>query len=57
MTININDLTIGEAKELAVLFNNTESKQPGLNSMVGVKAINTHIFFWGLVWRDFAKIR
>ena len=39
MTININDLTIGEAKELAVLFNNTESKQPGLNSMVGVKAI------------------
>jgi hypothetical protein len=37
--MNINELTIGEAKELANLFNNKASSNDGLNSLIGEKVI------------------
>lgn len=38
--MNINDLTIGQAKELASLFGETQNKPPqGLNDMIGKKCI------------------
>ena len=37
--MNINDLTIGQAKELAAMFGNKQSESTGLNSMVGGKVI------------------
>ncbi len=37
--MSINDLTIGEAKELAALFGNTGREQVGLNSMIGSKVV------------------
>lgn len=38
--MNINDLTIGQAKELASLFGASQPQQPsGLNSMIGKKCI------------------
>ena len=36
--MNINDLTIGQAKEMAGLFNNTSS-HIGINTMIGKKVI------------------
>ena len=37
--MNINDLTIGQAKELTALFGNAQPQQPSLNSMVGKKCV------------------
>ena len=37
--MNINDMTIGQAKELAALFGGNNSTADGLNSMVGQKVI------------------
>ena len=37
--MSINDLTIGEAKELAALFSNSTGGQSGLDSMVGSKVV------------------
>lgn len=39
MNIDINTLTIGQAKELAALFAAQPAPNPGLNSMVGKKCI------------------
>ena len=41
MNMNIDNLTIGQAKELIALFGNaqTQPQQPGLNSMVGKKCV------------------
>lgn len=40
MSININDLTIGQAKQLASLFDASQPQQTlGLNSMIGKKCI------------------
>ena len=40
MTININDLTIGQAKQLSSLFDASQpQKTLGLNSMIGKKCI------------------
>ena len=37
--INIEELTIGQAKELATLFNAPQQPQTGLNSMLGKKCV------------------
>ena len=38
--MNINDLTIGQAKELTALFGNAQTQQPvSLNSIVGKKCV------------------
>lgn len=37
--INIEELTIGQAKELAKLFNTPQQPQTGLNSMLGKKCV------------------
>lgn len=37
--IDINSLTIGQAKELAALFGGAQSQQSGLNGMIGKKCI------------------
>ena len=37
--INIEELTIGQAKELATLFSAPQQPQTGLNSMIGKKCI------------------
>lgn len=37
--MNINDLTVGQAKELAALFSSAQPQAPGLNSMVGKKCV------------------
>ena len=37
--INIEELTIGQAKELATLFSAPQQQQPGLNSMIGKKCV------------------
>ena len=37
--MNINDLTIGQAKELATLFNAPQQPQSGLNNMIGKKCV------------------
>ena len=37
--MDINDLTIGQAKELASMFGSKDTKSSGLNSMVGKKVI------------------
>ena len=37
--MNINDLTIGQAKELAAVFGNKQSESTGLNCMIGKKVI------------------
>ena len=39
MSIDINSLTIGQAKELASLFGAAQQQQPSLNSMIGKKCI------------------
>jgi len=39
MTINLEDLTIKQAKELAALFNNTTKSESGLSGLVGKKVI------------------
>ena len=39
MSIDINSLTIGQAKELASLFGAAQPQQPSLNSMVGKKCV------------------
>ena len=43
MNMNINDLTIGQAKELTALFGNAQQQQQqqttGLNNMIGKKCI------------------
>lgn len=41
--MNINDLTIGQAKELAAMFGQKQSESNGLNCMIGKKVIiRTH---------------
>ena len=37
--INIEELTIGQAKELATLFSTPQQPQTGLNSMLGKKCV------------------
>ena len=37
--MNINDLTIGQAKELAAMFGNKSTESTGLNCMIGKKVI------------------
>lgn len=37
--IDINSLTIGQAKELSAIFGSSQPQQSGLNSMVGKKCI------------------
>ena len=37
--MNINDLTIGQAKELAAMFGNKSTESTGLNCMTGKKVI------------------
>jgi hypothetical protein len=37
--MDINDLTIGQARELSTLFKQNESKESSLNSMIGEKCI------------------
>ena len=37
--IDINSLTIGQAKELATLFGGAQPQQPGLNNMIGKKCV------------------
>ena len=37
--MNINDLTIGQAKELAAMFGQKQSESNGLNCMIGKKVI------------------
>lgn len=37
--INIEELTIGQAKELATLFSASQQPQTGLNSMLGKKCV------------------
>lgn len=37
--MNINDLTIGQAKELASMFGNKTNESKGLNCMIGEKVI------------------
>lgn len=37
--MNINDLTIGQAKELAAIFGNKQNDSTGLNCMIGKKVI------------------
>lgn len=37
--MNIDDLTIGQAKELSSLFGKSEAKSNGLNSLIGQKCI------------------
>ena len=37
--MNINDLTIGQAKELAPMFGNKSTESTGLNCMIGKKVI------------------
>ncbi len=37
--MNINDLTIGQAKELAAFFGGGNTSTPGLNGMIGKKVI------------------
>lgn len=37
--MNINDLTIGQLKEISVLINNNQEKSSGLNCMIGKKVI------------------
>lgn len=37
--MNINDLTVGEAKELAAMFGDTKQDNDGLCSMIGKKVI------------------
>lgn len=37
--IDINSLTIGQAKELAALFGGAQSQQSGLNGMIGKKCV------------------
>lgn len=37
--MNINDLTIGQAKELASMFGNKSTESTGLNCMIGKKVI------------------
>lgn len=53
MTINIDDLTIGEAKKLANLFSSTPTQESGLNSFVGKKVIirtySAGVFFGEIV--------
>ena len=39
MSIDINSLTIGQAKELAAIFGGAQPQQPGLNSMIGKKCV------------------
>lgn len=39
MSIDINSLTIGQAKELAALLGGAQPRQSGLNGMVGKKCI------------------
>ena len=39
MSIDINSLTIGQAKELATLFGGAQPQQPGLNNMIGKKCV------------------
>ena len=39
MSIDINSLTIGQAKELASLFGAAQPQQPGLNNMIGKKCV------------------
>lgn len=39
MNMNIDDLTVGQAKELAALFSSAQPQAPGLNSMVGKKCV------------------
>jgi hypothetical protein len=39
MSIDINSLTIGQAKELASLFGAAQPQQPSLNSMIGKKCV------------------
>ena len=39
MSIDINSLTIGQAKELASLFGAAQPQQPILNSMIGKKCV------------------
>ena len=37
--MNINDLTIGQAKELAAMFSHNQNTSAGLNCMIGKKVI------------------
>ena len=39
MSIDINSLTIGQAKELATFFGGAHPQQPSLNSMAGKKCV------------------
>ena len=39
MSIDINSLTIGQAKELASLFGSAQPQQPGMNNMIGKKCV------------------
>ena len=41
MNMNIDNLTIGQAKELIALFGNaqTQPQQPGMNNMIGKKCV------------------
>ncbi len=48
MSININDLTIGEAIQLASMFGNNQETKIGLNAMIGKKCI-VRTYFAG-VW-------
>ena len=39
MSIDINSLTVGQAKELTALFGGAQPQQPGLNNMIGKKCV------------------
>ena len=55
--INIEELTIGQAKELATLFSAPQQPQTGLNSMLGKKCVVRTYSAGGVVRRDCGKIR
>lgn len=54
--MNINDLTIGQAKELASMFGSKQSESTGLNGMIGKKVIirtySAGVWFGELIQKD-----
>jgi len=58
--MNIDDLTLGQFKEIEKLFSNRESSESGLNSLVGKKVIvrtySAGVFFGKLIEKSGSEV-